>query len=95
MGFRKEHHQHGLWLQHCDQHKELIHALPLSGVIFDCERQFREFASYGAINGRSIALKRLSDELWEKLFEFVTSYFEMDMELFDEFNRVQILKGKT
>ena len=96
MTYRKDYNQHSLWHDQCSRNKELIDRLALPDWVFQAERNFRDFATTGALDGSRSEIFDFNSlaaaDYWE-LFDFIDGYFEMDMVLFEAFKRVQVNRG--
>lgn len=93
MAFRKNWNTHELWKEHCQNHKDLIEKLKLSSWTFENEQNFRNFATTGTTELKSnevLDFSKLDDSVFWELFDFIDSYFEMDMSLFDSFEQARV-----
>lgn len=93
MPYQKRHNKHKIWKQYCEKHNELIEALNLPKWIFIKEDNFRDFATTGQISDDENVVfdfELLSKEDFWKLWSFANSYFDMDMILFDKFEKIRV-----
>lgn len=87
MSYRRKHSSHDLWLNYCQRNKDKLAAIGLPPHIFKTEDTFREYLTYGTVDGRSeniASVETLGDEQFWLLFDLVNS-FDMPFEHFDEF----------
>ncbi|MFK8012994.1 MAG: hypothetical protein AB8B80_13205 [Marinicellaceae bacterium] len=92
MSFKSK-NKYNIWLDYCDKKSDDIYFIGLESEIFESEKKFREYATYGTINGKSDRFQtvdQINDEKFWKLFDFITSYFDMDASLFDEIEKSRI-----
>ena len=86
MGFRHR-SNHSAWLTYCEKNQDLIEALGFHSIVFENEKNFREFVTYGKVKESEPAysFSALNDDLYGRLFEFIANYFDMDMSYFERF----------
>jgi len=78
------------WESYCSKHSDFIDELNLNEWVFDSENNFREFVTHGSIHNTkdtTYSFQKLSHLQYENLFDFITNYFDMDMQYFTNFNR--------
>jgi hypothetical protein len=99
MSFRRTINEESLWTSHCERNSELLSLPELPYWIFEKEGNFRVFATNGQTNesgdGEVFNFDELDEEIFWNLFDFITSYFEMDMSLFNKFEESRIKRKKT
>jgi len=79
-----------IWNDYCSKHFDLLKELDLNDWVLHTENNFREFVTYGFVDSTKEAkysFENLSSKQYERLFYFITSYFDMDMQYFTNFNR--------
>ena len=85
--------RHVNWLEYCNKNARNIAFIGLESKIFESEKKFREYVTYGTVNGKSEGLQKIDeieDEKFWKLFEFSTNYFDMDGILFEEIEKSRL-----
>lgn len=97
MSYRKVHNTHSNWLKYCSKNERLIERLELPEWVFQSEANFREFVTSGKLGVTEVDDEKFDFNLLESsrfwiLFDFINEYFEMDISLFDEFEKVRLKK---
>lgn len=93
MGYRKEYNSFAIWKDYCKKNQGLIELLNLPRWVFLKEQNFREFAKTGKINKTNLNhfdFEILEDEVFWKVFYFITNYFDGDGELFTKFEESRL-----
>ncbi|WP_124980497.1 hypothetical protein [Nonlabens xiamenensis] len=78
-----------IWENYCSKHADFISELNVNEWVFHTENNFREFATYGFISSTkdtTFSFQNLNSQQYEKLFDFINNYFDMDMLYFTHFN---------
>lgn len=93
MAYRKKYNIHDRWLQYCEKNKALINEMNLNSWVFEKEKNFRDFVTYGIIDKNKTAIFdfcSMEDALFWKLNNFIQSYFDMDGGLFEKFEKQRV-----
>ena len=96
MNYRKDLNSKDIWIQYCKENNKTLNKIGLDPEVYETEKKFREFVTYGTMNGSNKGttnIQELNKEKYELLFAFVNGYFEMDTILFDELNKILNCKG--
>lgn len=98
MSYTKKFNKKNAWEDYCQKHFQLISLLALPEEVFRTEANFRDFVTYGKLTSKEhkeFDFSNLDNELFWKLFYFITNYFDMDAILFDKFEIERINKSKV
>lgn len=89
MKYIRRYNTHQNWVSYCSKHIDFLTELNIDNWVFRNEGNFRDFVTYGKIDDKfeiEYNFSILSDETYFVLFNFITNYFDADMEFFDKFN---------
>jgi GTPase Era involved in 16S rRNA processing len=79
------------WIEYCQSNSNVIDDLDIGDWVFKTETNFKEFVTFGYSTKEKkeiFSFSKLSDKNYDKLFDFITSYFDMDMQNFTKFNTI-------
>ena len=95
MSYHKKQNTKEIWQSYCSENIALLNSIGLHPQIYSSEKDFREYLTYGTIDGSSEGLPNLLDldnNNFSKLFKFITAYFDMDACLFDRLEQRRLRK---
>jgi hypothetical protein len=90
MNFRRVSNRADSWRLYCHEHRRLIEQTRLPIEVFASERIFRDFATHGIASGSP----PLTPEQVDALHRFITTYFDLDALLFDDFEEIRRQRGR-